>query len=94
MYGHPGHLVVLSDGRLLCTYGHRKAPFGIRGCLSEDGGRTWLIDQEIIIRDDLPNRDLGYQVTIEYKPGKLFCCYYGQDTDGLTCAQGTYFEIY
>lgn len=93
LYGHPGHLLVLSDGRLLCTYGCREAPFGIRACLSDDGGRNWS-DEEIIIRDDLPNADLGYPTTIEYEPGQLFCCYYGQEPDGVTCVQGTYLEVY
>lgn len=100
----PGHLLVLRDGRLLCTYHRRTAPFGIRACLSEDGGRTWKIDQEIVIRDDLPNSDLGYPTTIEYAPGRLFVCYYGQDQDlyygyygqdldGVTCIQGTYVTL-
>jgi hypothetical protein len=93
MFGHPGHLLVLSDGRLLCSYGRRKAAFGIRACLSEDGGRTWLIEEEIVIRDDLPNEDLGYPTTIEYQPGQLFCCHYGQEPDGVTCVQGTYLEL-
>ena len=93
MYGHPGHLLVLNDGRLLCTYGRRHAPFGIRACLSEDNGKTWLIDKEIIIRDDFPNYNLGYPTTIEYEPGKLFVCYYGQQSDGTTCVQGTYVSI-
>ena len=100
MLGFPGHLLVLGDGRLLCTYGRRKAPFGIRASLSEDGGRTWQIDQEIIIRDDLPNgwstggdSDLGYPTTIEYAPGELFCCYYGQEPDGVTCIQGTFVTL-
>ncbi len=26
----------------------------------------------------------GGITTIEYEPGKLFCCYYGQDSDGVT----------
>ncbi|MBM3187300.1 MAG: exo-alpha-sialidase [Chloroflexi bacterium] len=93
MYGHPAHLLPLSDGRLLCSYGRRAAPFGIRACLSEDGGRTWRVDQEIIIRDDLPNADLGYPTTVEYEPGKLFCAYYGQEPDGVTCVQGTYLGL-
>ena len=84
MFGHPGHLLVLRDGHLLCTYGRRIAPFGIRACLSEDGGRTWKIDQEIVIRDNLPNADLGYPTTIEYAPGRLFVCCYGQEPDGVT----------
>ncbi len=90
MFGEPGHLLVLRDGRLLCTYGRRIAPFGIRACLSEDGGRTWEIDQEIIVRDDLANSDLGYPTTIEYAPGRLFICYYGQEPDEVTCIQGTH----
>ncbi len=93
MFGHPGHLLVLRDGRLLCTYGRRIAPFGIRACLSKDGGRTWEIDQEIVIRDNLPNGDLGYPATIEYAPGRLFSCYYGQDLDGVTCIQGTHITL-
>ncbi len=93
MFGHPGHLLKLSDGRLLCTYGHRRPPFGIRASLSEDGGHSWLIDQEVIVRDDLPNADLGYPTTIEYEPSRLFCIYYGQDADGVTCIQGTHLTI-
>ncbi len=93
IYGHPGHLLVLEDGRLLCSYGRRKEPFGIRACISEDGGRSWKVEREIVIRHDLPNGDLGYPTTIEYEPGKLFCCYYGQEPDGVTCVQGTYFSL-
>lgn len=89
LFGHPGHLLILADDRLLCTYGRRQEPFGIRACLSEDGGRTWQLEREIIVRDDLPNADLGYPTTIEYEPGRLFCCYYGQEPDGITCVQGT-----
>lgn len=93
MDGLPGHLLRLSDDRLLCTYGRRKAPFGIRAALSSDGGRTWDVANEIVIRDDLPNGDLGYPTTIEYEPGRLFVCYYGRDPDGLTCVQGTWFDV-
>ncbi len=91
--GHPGHLTTLADGRVLCTYGRREAPFGIRACLSDDGGRTWLLDAEIVIRDDLPNGDLGYPVTVEYEPGRLFTIYYGQDGSGVTLVMGTWSEL-
>ena len=96
MYGHPGHLLVLQDGRLLCTFGRRRSPwatFGVRACLSPDGGRTWDIDREIVVRDDFPNHNVGYPQTIEYEPGKLFCIYYGQDPDGVTCLQGTWLTL-
>ena len=93
MFGLPGDLLVLRDGRLLCTYGRRTAPFGIRACVSEDAGRTWQVEKEMVIRDDLPNSDLGYPTTIEYTPGHLFVCYYGQEPDGVTCIQGTYLTL-
>lgn len=93
MYGFPGQLTKLADGRILCTYGRRETPFGIRAALSEDGGRSWQTENEIIIRDDLPNGDLGYPTTIEYESGKLYCIYYGQEPDGVTCVMGTYFKL-
>ena len=49
--------------------------------------------EEIVVRDDLPNGDLGYPTTIEYEPGRLFVCYYGQEPDGVTCVQGTYVDL-
>ena len=86
-------LLLLADGRLLCTYGHRREPFGIRACWSEDGGRTWRMDQEIVLRDDLPHEDLGYPTTIEYEPGRLFCIYYAADADDVRGIYGTYVEL-
>ena len=28
MWGHPAHVLTLADGRMLCTYGYRREPFG------------------------------------------------------------------
>lgn len=75
MLGFPPHLLVLSDGRLLCTYGRRTAPFGQRAMISEDG-ITWNPESEIILRDDAPNHDLGYPVSIEAAPGEIMTFYY------------------
>jgi hypothetical protein len=88
-WGYPAHAVALADGRLLVVYGRRRAPFGIRAAISDDGGQSW--GEEIVIRDDLPNDNLGYPSVIEYEPGRLFTVHYGEDGDGLTCIQGTYF---
>ena len=93
IFGYPAHLLLLSDGRLLTTYGHRRLPFGIRACLSQDGGKSWDYDKEFLIRDGLPNRNLGYPVTIEYKSGQLFTIYYGEEPDGTTSIQGSYWEL-
>ena len=89
--GCPTHCLPLADGRVLIIYGRRVAPFGIRAAISEDEGQSW--SEEITIRDDLPNFNLGYPSAIEYEPGRLFTAYYGEDLDGTTCVQGSYFSV-
>lgn len=94
-WGYPTHCIRLHDGRMLIVYGRRKEPFGIRAAVSADEGQSW--SDEIILRDDLAptyqGHNLGYPSVIEYAPGKLFTAYYGEDTDGVTCIQGSYFTL-
>ena len=54
----------LADGRLLCTYGFRDPPFAIRAVVSEDDGASWRTGAPIPIRENLPNKDLGYPFTL------------------------------
>lgn len=91
VYGFPSHCLALKDGRVVIVYGRRRAPFGIRAIVSDDDGKTW--GKEILIRDDLPNNNLGYPSVIEYQPNKLFTAYYGETPDGVTCIQGTFFNV-
>lgn len=78
LWGYPPHLLLLSDGRVLCTYGYRRPPFGQRACISDDG-ITWKKENEIILRDDAFNKDLGYPVSVELEPGKVLSVYYQPD---------------
>jgi len=73
-WGAPGDLVPMRDGRVLCVYGYRMAPSGVRYRVSEDGGRTW--GSEMILRDDGGSWDVGYPRVIEIEPGKLLTVYY------------------
>jgi sialidase-1 len=50
LWGYPADLITLRDGRVLCTYGRRREPMGIRICVSEDGA-TWDPANEIVIRE-------------------------------------------
>ncbi len=50
LWGFPPDLIQLQDGRVLAVYGHRRDPFGVRGCVSEDGVK-WLKENEFIIRE-------------------------------------------
>jgi len=87
--GYPAHLLVLSDGRLLLTYGWRQPDFGIRAVLSSDEGESWDTSHTIRIRGGLPNKNLGYPASIEADEGGLFTAYYGEDETGVTCIMGT-----
>lgn len=73
-WGAPGDIAELSDGRIICVYGYRLAPSGVRYRVSEDKGRTW--SSEIILRDDGANWDCGYPRVIEVAPGKCLTAYY------------------
>jgi hypothetical protein len=75
LWGFPPHLLQLSDGRILCTYGYRRAPFGERACISEDG-IAWELKNEIVLRDDAPNGDLGYPASVELDSGRILTVYY------------------
>ncbi len=48
----PPHMIKLLDGRILCTYGYRRRPMGIRAVLSSDGGETWDTENTVILRED------------------------------------------
>jgi len=78
MWGFPPHLLLLNDGRVLCSYGYRRPPFGQRAIISDDG-ITWDIRNEVILRDDADNKDLGYPASIELEPGLVLTVYYQSD---------------
>jgi len=72
--GNPGHMIRLKDGRLLLIYGYRQAPFGIRAKLSKNEGLSW--GEEIVLRDDGGNWDLGYPRVVQRNDGKIVVVYY------------------
>lgn len=75
--GNPPSMVRLKDGRLCVTYGHRAVPYSIRARISEDDGETW--GEELILRKDGGDRDLGYTRTAVRPDGKLVTVYYFND---------------
>ena len=73
-WGAPANLVELPDGRIVCVYGYRQPPYGIRATVSGDGGETW--GDEITLRDDGGSWDLGYPRTMLRPDGTLVTVYY------------------
>ncbi len=103
VWGYPQHLLPLRDGRLLMTYGYRRPPWGIRACLSHDCGKTWDIDNEVVIRMDggtpegqkrkVGDRDLGYPVSVQLDDDTIFTVYY-HNTAGANCfIAGTFWKL-
>jgi hypothetical protein len=93
MWGHPAHLLLLHDGRLLCSYGHRRPPYGVRACVSEDHGATWKIEREIVLRDDGESRDLGYPSSVQLADGTLVTVYYIHGPDGIRHIAATRWQL-
>ncbi len=94
MWGYPPTLLLLKNGDVLCSYGYRRRPYGVRACFSKDGGRTWDAANEAILRfDALASRgssvranpgDLGYPRSVEMSDGSIFTVYYITLGDGVT----------
>jgi sialidase-1 len=90
LHGHPPHLLRLRDGTLLCTYGFRDEPIGIRAALSRDHGRTWREQDIVSLRADGGGRpgDNGYPLSVELPDGTLVTVYY-LTRDGITGVEAT-----
>ena len=89
IWGFPSHLLRLRSGRILCTYGYRREPFGIRACLSDDEGETWDVSNEIVIRDDGVHRDLGYPSSVQLQDGRILSVYYFHGEDDVRYIAGS-----
>jgi len=105
IWGYPPHLLRLRDGRILCSFGYRRDPMGVRAILSEDGGRSWDIGNVRILRDDggTPNEfrpkeagggsDLGYPISTQLSDGSILTVYYITLKDGITHSVATRWNI-
>ncbi|MCA9065869.1 MAG: exo-alpha-sialidase [Planctomycetaceae bacterium] len=74
VWGLPSHLLRLADGRLLMSYGHRRAPLGIQVRLSDDHGDHW--SEPIVLYGDGASGDLGYPSTVQQADGSLCTVWY------------------
>jgi hypothetical protein len=77
--GHPPHLVRLSDGTLVMTYGWRHEPFGIRGRISTDHAHSW--SDEFVLSEEAATWDVGYPSTVLLADGTLLTIWYEAPKD-------------
>lgn len=72
--GAPAHLLLHSSGTLICVYGHRELPFGIRVMFSFDNAETWSRGYDLY--SPAATGDLGYPATAELADGSLITVFY------------------
>ena len=91
IWGHPPHLLRLQSGSILCVYGYRRLPYGVRACLSHDEGQTWDIQNEFILRADGIDRDVGYPTSVQLPDGTIFTIWYLCEADVDATTTGEFF---
>lgn len=81
-HGMPPHIYVTARGEVIMAYGCRECHrMGVYARISRDNGYTW--GEELLLRDDCVDWDLGYPTTTENKDGDLVTVYYMKDKKGL-----------
>lgn len=81
--GAPPHLIMLSSGILISTYGRRKHPYGIMAMMSLDDGKSW--EKDIRIYENYISDDIGYPSTVELNDGTLITVFYAADRENKPC---------
>jgi hypothetical protein len=72
---HPADLTRLPDGRLLLVTGHRTAPFGVRGLVSDKDLR-FDHSAPFTLANDSATVDTGYPSTVLLEDGRALTFYY------------------
>ncbi len=81
--GAPPHLLRLSSGALLSTYGRRKQPYGIMAMFSFDGGESW--EKDIRLYENTVSDDLGYPSTVELNDCTFITVFYASEGKEMPC---------
>ncbi len=93
VWGHPHTTAATADGRVLVAYGYRREPFGIR-CRLVDAELDELDDaEEIVLRDDGGNSDIGYPWAVRMADDRILVAYYFNIDDGTRHIAGSIVQI-
>jgi hypothetical protein len=93
MWGYPAHLLKLNNGWILAVYGVRRPQYSERACISKDGGKSWEVDNEIILSLS-ETWDLGYPASVQLDDGSILTVYYQIDQPGeKTCLMATHWKL-
>jgi sialidase-1 len=91
--GHPHYPLRLPDKRVLLVYGYRHAPFGIRARVLDAECMNFATAEEIVLRDDGGNGDLGYPWATMLSKQRALVVYYFNVGDGTRHIAGTVLKM-
>jgi hypothetical protein len=91
--GHPHYALRLPDNRVLLVYGYRHAPFGIRARVLDPECSDASAAEEIVLRNDGGNGDLGYPWATMASDNRALVVYYFNKADGTRHIAGTLLQI-
>jgi len=91
--GHPHYALRLPDQRVLLVYGYRHKPFGVRARVLDAECTNFQTAEEIVLRDDGGNGDLGYPWAAMISRNRALVVYYFNQADGTRHIAGTVIEI-
>ena len=77
--GSPPHIMKHSSGMLICTYGYREKPYGIKAMFSNDNGESWDYGYDIYVNDF--SSDLGYPSSVELEDGSILTVFYAHPNE-------------
>jgi hypothetical protein len=92
--GHPHYALKLPDNRVLLVYGYRHAPFGIRACVLDAECTNANNSEEIVLRDDGGNGDLGYPWATMVTKNRVLVVYYFNKAGGTRHIAGTFLDVH
>lgn len=86
---HPLNALRLPDDRVLLTYGYRHKPYGIRARILNAECTDFTTAQEIILREDGGNHDIGYTWPVLLDDNRVLVVYYFNKDNGTRYIAGT-----
>ena len=72
----------MASGKLLCTWGNRREPFGAVAMLSTDGGVTWDYEHRVALATDGEGFNCGYANGAQAGDGTIVVVYYVMPASG------------
>ena len=74
---HPGHLLLMADGRILLTCGDRRPDhLGVAARISADEGKTWSDPVRVAETPGAKWDEIGYPSSVQRSDGKIITAYY------------------